>query len=404
MSRRKIFLSYRRNDIPGYVRILEEQLEQQFGHGRVFRDTSDIPGGADWRKTIEDNLRESAVLLLVIGKHWERLWNERRDGEENYVAYELKMARDFGVEIIPVTVEGVEISRACDLGDIGWIRDGQRHDLSDKQRRWSSDFQELVGLLERIPGIGPAKSSGQREARAAPVGHSLSRFKWLGAGAGIALLGVLYVGYENEFNDPYTPAPFGGDNVDPALYGDTHNEPIATGAPPPRQIPEEIYGEIYGDTQNRPPATSLYGDTHDASIAASEELHKDTQNRPSATSQVFGDTQHGPQATRDAFSQPVQVAPGPEPDQSGINISGTWRGQDGTFYALFEHPDGTIEMQSPGYTYGYGMRLRESPGSYEIELAGVGYGQFSVSADGRIIDGWLEVEGERIFDRLIRVQ
>lgn len=330
MSRRNIFLSYRRNDIPGYVRILEEQLEQEFGDGRVFRDTSDIPGGADWRKTIEDNLRESAVLLLIIGKHWERLWRERADEAENYVAYELQMARDFGVEVIPVTVDGVEISRDCDLGAIGWIRDGQHHDLSDKQRRWSNDFRELVGLLEKIPGIGTAKSTLERRDEPGPK-ETPSRLKWLGAGAGIALLAVAWLAY--DYGPGYDDGPF------PALA-----------FPPENQAAGSV------------------------------------------------DAAYGLDAP---WPEPVAADDTPA---GTVDISGVWQGQDGTIYQLAQYPDGTIEMQSPGYTYGYGTRLDDTPASYEIELAGVGYGQFSVSADGRTIDGWLDVDGERIFDRLVRVQ
>ena len=46
---KKIFLSYRRDDIPSYVARLEDALEQAFGENRVFRDVEDIAGGSAWK-------------------------------------------------------------------------------------------------------------------------------------------------------------------------------------------------------------------------------------------------------------------------------------------------------------------------------------------------------------------
>lgn len=324
MRRRNIFLSYRRGDIPGYVRILEQQLEAEFGDGRVFRDTSDIPGGAQWRDTIEKNLRESAALLLIIGPHWERIWCERAEDDENYIAYELQLARKHNVKVIPVSIDGVQISPKCDLGELEWIRGPQNYDLSDRQNRWSNDFRGLVALLEKIENIGPARNRDDKTGRE----ERPARLKWLVSGAAGSAALLLWAAW--SFYDPYPP------------------------------------GSI---------------DDFDGPFAA-----------------VDDDAQEAV----DAYAA-GQAAAAPPVSQPSADLTGTWEGMDGTIYLLYQHPDGSVEMQSPGYTYGQGVPLPHQPGTYTVQLAGVGTGQFSVAADGDLITGWIDTIDGRINDRLVRI-
>ena len=96
MSEKRIFISYRRDDVPGYVARLEDDLEKTFGEHTVFRDVEDIAGGTEWKDALEYNLKSSAALILVIGPHWSRLWNERQNDTVNYIAWDLQRARELG--------------------------------------------------------------------------------------------------------------------------------------------------------------------------------------------------------------------------------------------------------------------------------------------------------------------
>ncbi|MCU7804387.1 MAG: toll/interleukin-1 receptor domain-containing protein [Candidatus Thiodiazotropha sp. (ex Lucinoma borealis)] len=154
MIKKKIFLSYRRGDRPGYVARLQDELEHHFGDGRAFRDVDDIEGGTSWRLVIEQNLQEAGALLLIIGPNWESIWKARQSDPENYVAYELEYAKRLGIPIIPVTLGGTEISYQLDLGSLSWLREKQAYDISDKQGRWKSDIAGLIRLLEKIESIG----------------------------------------------------------------------------------------------------------------------------------------------------------------------------------------------------------------------------------------------------------
>lgn len=149
MKKKNIFLSYRRDDNPGYVSKLEHDLEQAFGHGRVFRDIDDIKGGTKWKDVLQQNLENAGALLVIIGPRWEAIWNERDDHISDYIVYELEKARELGVPIIPVTLNGAKLSSSLDLGPIDWLLDNQMYDISDHQGRWSTDLDGLIDILKQ---------------------------------------------------------------------------------------------------------------------------------------------------------------------------------------------------------------------------------------------------------------
>ena len=165
MKDKKIFLSYRRDDVPGYVARLEDDLERDFGSDRVFRDVEDIVGGSEWKAVIEKNLRESAALVLVIGKHWESIWKARENDPVNYVVLELERARELGVPVIPVFIQGAHLSPGLDLGPISWLRERQFYEISDTQKRWGHDVAGLVEILQQTAGLQPVKEPESRERK-----------------------------------------------------------------------------------------------------------------------------------------------------------------------------------------------------------------------------------------------
>ena len=65
-----IFLSYRRNDAPGFAGRLAEDLEAALGAGSVFRDVDDIRPGQDFVGVIERELGSVGVALVMIGPGW----------------------------------------------------------------------------------------------------------------------------------------------------------------------------------------------------------------------------------------------------------------------------------------------------------------------------------------------
>src|SRR5262249_57099636 len=66
----RIFISYRRDDTAGHAGRLFDRLAQRFGKSRVYRDLDSIDAGADFLETIRAQVRESDVLLALIGPRW----------------------------------------------------------------------------------------------------------------------------------------------------------------------------------------------------------------------------------------------------------------------------------------------------------------------------------------------
>lgn len=189
MSNKKIFLSYRRDDAPGYVARLEDELERAFGDDRVFRDVEDIAGGSEWRRVLEENLALSGALVLVIGPRWADIWRARSDDEVNYVAFELERARELGIPVMPVTLNHASIPGDLDLGKVSWLRDKQFYDISDRQSRWQNDVRGLVRTLAELPTIGPPIAHGHE--RRSPESNQKPKTSfgvWLGVAAAAAVV------------------------------------------------------------------------------------------------------------------------------------------------------------------------------------------------------------------------
>ena len=65
-----VFISYRRSDTEGYAGRLFEGLVARFGRDRVFFDVARIAPGQNFHAVIDDQLRASGALVVLIGSTW----------------------------------------------------------------------------------------------------------------------------------------------------------------------------------------------------------------------------------------------------------------------------------------------------------------------------------------------
>lgn len=65
-----IVISYRRDDSEAITGQIFDRLIQSFGKEAVFRDIDNIPVGSDFRERIGSVLRESEILLVIMGPRW----------------------------------------------------------------------------------------------------------------------------------------------------------------------------------------------------------------------------------------------------------------------------------------------------------------------------------------------
>jgi len=171
-----IFVSYRRDDRPGFAGRLTETLEGAFGAEHVFRDIEDIRPGEDFVATIHSRLQRVDVVLAMIGPAW---LDARKDGErrlddpDDFVRLEIASALASEKPVWPVLVGGASMPTDRDLPES--IRDLARRQavvLSDVG--WKDDVARLIGALR------PLLATPRRRRRLSP-GLSAGLLVMLGA-------------------------------------------------------------------------------------------------------------------------------------------------------------------------------------------------------------------------------
>ena len=135
----RIFLSYRRDDVPHLVDRLAERLRSKFGRDAVFQDIACIEPGADWARTIVDAVGHCDALLLVIGPKWRA-----------------PKVQPQGAESVPEDFVLVEIQEAL-----------RRGEPSCRERRVPPG-QGIPVRIDRSPGekyVWPGRDRGNASAR-----------------------------------------------------------------------------------------------------------------------------------------------------------------------------------------------------------------------------------------------
>ena len=66
----KIAISSRRTDSADVTGRICDRLTWRYGKDSVFRDIDSIPFGIDFRKVVNDALRDTDVLIAVVGPNW----------------------------------------------------------------------------------------------------------------------------------------------------------------------------------------------------------------------------------------------------------------------------------------------------------------------------------------------
>jgi TIR domain/Domain of unknown function (DUF4062) len=61
----KVFISYSRIDASETANIIHNYLTE-YGHHDVFIDTSNIRGGDEWRNTIQKNISDCDIFVLIV--------------------------------------------------------------------------------------------------------------------------------------------------------------------------------------------------------------------------------------------------------------------------------------------------------------------------------------------------
>ena len=153
----KIFISYRRDDNPDAVKLINERLKKLLPSWEIFYDHHSLDLGDRFPDELRQAVTDAEFVLVVIGPKWLELLKERKVASEtDYVHEEIRTAFSSESGVIPVAVGNANFPSEADLSDFPEIQ--SLANLNGKAIRPEPDFDKdieaLVGYLEaRGPGV-----------------------------------------------------------------------------------------------------------------------------------------------------------------------------------------------------------------------------------------------------------
>jgi hypothetical protein len=145
-----VFISYRRADSAAYTGRLYDYLTDHFHSDRIFMDIDDIGAGEKFPEVLDEALRSSSALIVMIGPSWATI--DGRDGKprlmdpNDWVRLEIATALERDVKVFPVLVGGAEMPSSQELPeDLAPLCARNASEISDK--RWDYDAKQLMEAL-----------------------------------------------------------------------------------------------------------------------------------------------------------------------------------------------------------------------------------------------------------------
>jgi TPR repeat protein len=157
-TRGRIFISYRRGDVPGDARSVCERLERKFGKPNVFMDVDRLLAGQRFDRELDKALSQCDVLIAIIGPRWlELLAKHALGGERDFVHDEIVAALKRDIIIIPVLIgredEMPPLPQKEDLPeDIRDLVQYQKHTIVHES--FGRDADHLIAAVRSVLGAG----------------------------------------------------------------------------------------------------------------------------------------------------------------------------------------------------------------------------------------------------------
>jgi formylglycine-generating enzyme required for sulfatase activity len=157
-----IFISYRRDDVPGDARGIRDALATRFGKASIFMDVDNLLAGQRFEEELAKALASCDVFLAIIGPRWmDLLKTKASSGDRDYVREEIAAALKRKIVVIPVRVgrEGSMPALPRPDGLPEDIRDLVHYQKQDvAHERFGRDAAELISAITALRRTrGPQK-------------------------------------------------------------------------------------------------------------------------------------------------------------------------------------------------------------------------------------------------------
>ena len=148
----RIFLSYRRGDLPDLVGRIFDALIVRYGKDVVFLDVESVEPAMDFEQAISNALSKSNVLVALIGPNWSGLnadGKRKIDDEDDWVRTELLIGLTNHLPIVPVLLNQTSMPKSGDLPtQLSALAKLQAITI-ESGRTFRRDMDELADVLVR---------------------------------------------------------------------------------------------------------------------------------------------------------------------------------------------------------------------------------------------------------------
>ncbi|MBP2327079.1 WD40 repeat protein/adenylylsulfate kinase-like enzyme [Kibdelosporangium banguiense] len=174
-----VFINYRTGDGEFAATLITRVLVARFGAEHVFLASRSIRPGEDFAQKILERLRQSDVLLAVIGSRWHSVTDRQRrrevDAPDDWVHREIVEAFRHGLRVIPVFLDHtVGLSEPELPPDLAPLARCQFLRLSHR-----NDTRDLARLVDELGDLVPGLVLNRVFATATPPSVNLEPSAWL---------------------------------------------------------------------------------------------------------------------------------------------------------------------------------------------------------------------------------
>jgi hypothetical protein len=145
-----VFISYRRDDSAGFAGALKRELASRLGPERVFLDIKDIDGGTEFPVALDEAIKSSEVVLVLIGSRWldakDGQGMRRLENTDDFVRQEVARSLAGRARVIPLLLDGTQLPASYQLPvDLQPLTTRQALEL--RNSHWDEDFARLLNNI-----------------------------------------------------------------------------------------------------------------------------------------------------------------------------------------------------------------------------------------------------------------